>query len=101
MTGHHVYKVVWTSVIEQVLHLEAEDGNQHDKYPVAVMKNDQIIGHAPRCISRVSWYFLKNGGEIKCKITSKRKKGNGLEVLCIYIYKGPPRIACRLSRLVL
>ena len=51
VTGHYIYKVVWTPIFKQVLHLEAKDGNQHDKYAGAVMNNDQIIGHAPCCIS--------------------------------------------------
>ena len=38
--------------MEQILHLEAEDGNHHDKYAEAVVENDQIIGHVSR-ISRV------------------------------------------------
>ena len=25
VTGHHVYKVVWIPIVEEVLHLEAED----------------------------------------------------------------------------
>ena len=73
VTGHHVYKVVWTPIVEQVLHLEAEDGNQRDKYTVAVMKNYQIIGHVPRCISP-SFVLLLEEWRRTC----------------------PPRIACRL-----
>ena len=38
VTGHHVYKIAWTPAIKEVPHLEAEDGNQHDKYAGAVMK---------------------------------------------------------------
>ena len=26
VTGHHVYKGVWTPIVEKVFHLEAEDG---------------------------------------------------------------------------
>ena len=37
VTGHHVYKVVCTPTFKQV-HLEAEDGNQYDKYAGAVTK---------------------------------------------------------------
>ena len=36
--GHHLYKVVWTPIIEEVLQLEVEDSNQNDKYAGAVMK---------------------------------------------------------------
>ena len=49
VTGHHVYKVIPT--IEEVLHLGAEGGSQHDKYTGAILKSDQIVGHVPRCMS--------------------------------------------------
>ena len=49
VTVHHIYKFVWTPIIKEVLHLEAEDGNQH-KYAGAAMKNNQIVGQVPSCI---------------------------------------------------
>ena len=48
-----MYKVVWSPVIEEILHSEVEDGNQGEKYAVGVMINDQIVEHVSR-ISRVS-----------------------------------------------
>ena len=42
LTEHHIYELIWTPIIEEILHLEAEDGNQHDKYTVAVMKKKTI-----------------------------------------------------------
>uniref|UniRef100_A0A1X7UNS1 HIRAN domain-containing protein n=1 Tax=Amphimedon queenslandica TaxID=400682 RepID=A0A1X7UNS1_AMPQE len=100
ITGHHVYKTVWTPVIGEELHTEVEDDNEHDKYAVAVMKSNGIVGHMPRSLSRISWYFLKNGGKIQGKVTGKRRKGNGLEVPCIYYYEGSPRTICKLRRLL-
>ena len=47
-----MYKIVWTPIIEEILHLEREDGNHHGNYAEAVMENDQRIGHVSR-ISRV------------------------------------------------
>ena len=32
LTQHHIYKFVWTPTIKEILHLEAEDSNLHDKY---------------------------------------------------------------------
>ena len=69
-----------------------EDGNQHNKYTVAVIKNAEVVGYMPHSISRMSWHFLKHGGEIKRKIASKMKKGNGLEAPCIFNYSGPLRV---------
>ena len=73
--GHHVYKTVWTPFIGQELSLKAEDGNAH---AVAVMKDGSVVGHIPRSLSTVSWYFLKRGGHISCRVTGRRKLGVGL-----------------------
>ena len=53
--------MVWTPIIKEILHLEAEDNNQHDKYAASVMKNDQIVGRECR-IPLGLWQALKNGG---------------------------------------
>ncbi len=98
--GHHIYKSSWTPVLGEELLLKREEGNQHDEYAVAVLRNGAVVGHMPRCISRVSWFFLRRGGKISCKITGKRKLGVGLEVPCVYMYTGSARMARKLSRLL-
>ena len=50
--GHHIYQKSWRPVIEEPLTVEREEINQHDDYAVAVMKNKDIVGHAPRSVSR-------------------------------------------------
>ena len=84
--GHHIYKEIWTPAIGEVLHLREEDDNEHDEHAVAVVKASCVIGHVPRAMSRVCWFFLRRGGQIKCEITGHRKYGNGLEVPCVYIF---------------
>ena len=78
--GHHIYKSVWIPFIGEELVVEAKDSNEHDKNAVAVKKDSCVIGHVPRCISRVSWFYLKRGGRILCCVTGKRKLGVSLEV---------------------
>ena len=41
--GHHVYKSVWTPEVGE--ELSTEDGNEHDKYAVAVIKDGYVVGH--------------------------------------------------------
>uniref|UniRef100_A0A1X7U355 HIRAN domain-containing protein n=1 Tax=Amphimedon queenslandica TaxID=400682 RepID=A0A1X7U355_AMPQE len=53
ITGHHVYKTVWTPIISEELHTEVEDDNGHNKYAVAVMKSNGIVGHMPRFLSQI------------------------------------------------
>ncbi len=100
VTGHHVYKTNWTPSIGEVLALQTEEDNHHDKFAVSVMKDGEIVGHLPRCLSKISFYFLKRGGEINCTVVGKRKKGKGLEVPCLYIYAGPSTIVRKLERLL-
>ena len=98
VTGHHVYKTVWTPFIGEILGTEQEQAtNVHDRYAVSVMKKGKIVGHMPRTISKVSWHFLQHGGVINCKITGKRREGNGLEVPCQYSFVGTKKIVQKLS----
>ena len=48
-----------------------EAGIHHDKYAVAVTKENsgEVIGHIPRNISHTSWYFIKSKGEITGEVT--------------------------------
>ena len=43
VTGHHVYKVVWTPFVE--LFSGVADDNQNNKYTVAIIKNDEVVGN--------------------------------------------------------
>ena len=51
--GYHVYKDVWEAAIGEVLVCEREPRNAEDRYAVAVKKDETIVGHLPRNLSRV------------------------------------------------
>lgn len=90
--GHHIYKTIWTPVLEE-LTLQTEDGNEHDKPAVAIMKEGCIVGHVPCSIAKVfCFFFLKRGGEITYQVIGKRKLGVGLEVPCMYLYSVSARM---------
>ena len=55
--GHHIYKSIWTPVVGGILMLKTEDGNSYDAHAVAVIKDGCVVGHVPRSISNVSWFF--------------------------------------------
>ena len=97
--GHHVFKDIWTPYITEELRLEVEEDNQHDRHAVAVIKNDVIVGHMPRVFARVSFFYLQKGGIIKAIITGHRRRGNGLEVPCDYIFTGSPRLIKKIKEL--
>ena len=98
--GHHVYKTVWTPVIEEQLYLEQEYSNPYDDFAVAVIKDHQIVGHIPENFAMITWHFISHGGSVYCRITGRRKKGKGLEVPCKYIYCGPSKHVKKLKKLL-
>ena len=98
--GHHIYKKVWMPSVGEVL-LVKEEGNEHDRFAVSVMKDRFIVGHAPRELSKLFTHFLNHEGEITARITGHRRLGNGLEVPCCYIFTGEKKLVKKLKELVL
>ena len=43
--GHHAYKTIWTPLLGETLEVRREDDNDHDEYPVAIIRREVIIGH--------------------------------------------------------
>ena len=86
--GHHVYKTLWTPITDEELFIQTED-NTFDRFTVAVLKDGVIVGHVPRELARICWYFLqKRHSTMICKITGPQKlsevEGKGLVVPCVY-----------------
>ena len=41
-----------------------------DKFAIALVNNDSVtVGHIPKFMSKLTYFFLKHGGHIKCEIT--------------------------------
>ena len=62
-----------------------DPSNSFDSYAIAVEKDETIIGHLPRKVSRVSNLFLKRGGRINCTVTGGHRHSTdmpqgGLEI---------------------
>ena len=77
VTGHHVYKAVWSPFIGESLNTQ--------------MELDNVQGHVPREISRYCSFVLNSGGTMDATVTGAREnsRGNGMEVPCKYKLKGP------------
>ena len=73
--GYHVYKDLWDVLIG-----EGERGpfNDADRYAVAVLKDDTVVGHIPRKISQICSLFLARGGAIVCTPTGRRRYSSDL-----------------------
>ena len=69
--GYHIYKDMWSSTVGEHLIFEREMLYLTDRYSVAVLKDDVIIGHLPRVISRMidiaNTCSLKGPLKRKCK----------------------------------
>ena len=42
--GYHVYQDIWEAAVDEELVCRPERSNAHDRYAVAVMKNDLVVG---------------------------------------------------------
>ena len=70
--GYHIYKDVWSAVIDEKFPCKREDGNRFDPFAVAVCNGDIVIKHVPRKISSVCSLYIRQGGEIHCRVTGSR-----------------------------
>lgn len=71
--GHYVYKDVWNAVQGDVLECARGTNNRHDPYAVAVLKDDNIVGHLPRKISASCALFIRRSGVITCTVNGSRR----------------------------
>ena len=86
ITGHHVYKRIWTPKIGEKLHCEREPTNRYDPNAVTVMKEGKVVG---RVAKEHAAYFnkcLREGKTVVAQVTGKRenRRGNGLKVPAIF-----------------
>ena len=59
-----MYLRVWTPHVGEILGTRNEAGNHHNRFAVAVLRDDCIVGHIPCAVSKTAWYFLEQGGEV-------------------------------------
>ena len=67
--GRHIYKQIWRPLIGEILTLEREKGNNHDKFAVSLLKHTTFLGHVPQEFPWVFWHFLRHGEAITCEVT--------------------------------
>ena len=46
--GRHICKQIWRPLVGEILTLEREEGNNHDKFAISLLKHATILGHVPR-----------------------------------------------------
>ena len=95
-----MYKSIWTPYVGEVLPARVEEGNEEDRYTVAVLKGNIAVGCVPCNFSRTFYFFLRHRGSIECRITGHRKFRVGLKVLCTYTLSGKTKYVKRLVKLL-
>ena len=50
--SHHTHGNIWTPTLVEKLATNTELKNRHDKYVVKVLKDNEILGHIPRDLSK-------------------------------------------------
>ncbi len=82
--GYHAYLHNTSVQIGEMFACEIELDNPHDKYAVAVKKqNGMLVGHVPKELSRPFNKFLREYGDLEAECIGHRMnagKGNGVEI---------------------
>ena len=84
--GHHVYKTIWVAAVGEVLICRREPINSADRYVVAVLKEETIIGHLLQKTLKVRSLFLRRGGSICYKVTGSRRYSSDLPQAGLGVY---------------
>lgn len=103
--GYHVYGSIWIPTEEEKLQTKQEFGNVMDRYAVALLKDDVVVGHVPREMSKTVWNFLKHGGSLYCEVTDSKRRysqvAGGLEIECKLVFSSrDPLLMGRLQQLL-
>ena len=91
MIFHKTFHVVHENCDEN-FGLKSENENQHDKFLVAIVLGERVVGHVPKNLRKIFHQFMKIPNcTIGCKVTGKRVNrgaGYGLEIPVQYRFIG-------------
>ena len=94
--GYYIYNwTQWTAEIGSILTSEPEKGPGAlvgDKYAITIISNNQTVGHVPKFLSKLAFFFLKHGATLTVKVTGERRYSfdlpqEGMEIPAEFIYK--------------
>ena len=93
LRGYHAYMdISIPKVNDENFCLKSENENQHDKFAVAIVLEERIVGHVPKNLGQIFHQFMKIPNcTIGCKVTGKRVNrgvGCGLEIPVQYRFIG-------------
>ena len=87
--GYHIYKETWTPRKNQLLHCfkdNREVALQHDEYSIGIYDDLNLVGHAPKEISKLLHQFLDadRKNKVVVNVSGKKRKELGLVIPGIY-----------------
>ena len=93
--GHHVYQKEWEAEIGSKLTAQYETrpgALVQDKYAIALKQKDVIVGHIPKFLSKITYFYLKHGGDLLVEIIGKRRYSRYLpqgkmELPVLYVFE--------------
>ena len=94
--GFHAWKQNWDPVLLRRYSCNTKENSKHDEYTVAVVNDDEVVGHVPLPLSKVMSIFLKlTGSHMEEEVTGKYVNlgaGYGLEKPCKYHVSGQEKV---------
>ena len=92
----HYYRKSWLPETEQTLNCFHKEGNTFDRFSIKVCGKDknEIVGHQPMEISRVTKFLLDRGANVSAKLTSTHYRRSplvqgGIEIPCVVTVSMP------------
>ena len=63
-----------------------------NKFAIALKQKDVIVGHIPKFLSKITYFYLKHGGDLLVEIIGKRQYSRdlpqgGMELPALYVFK--------------
>ena len=97
--GFHYYRKSWLPEPEQTLNCFRKEGNTFDRFAIKVCEKDknEIVGHLPMEISRVTKFLLDRGANVSAKLTSTHYRRSplvqgGIEISCVVTVSMPSTV---------
>ena len=90
LRGHHVYESNWDAKT-RTCHEKRPSALVEDKYAMTSKLKDTTVGHVPKFLSKITYFFLKLGGNLVVKITGQRRYSQdlnqgGMELPGTYVF---------------
>ena len=103
--GYHVYKDIWSAVLDEELPCQLELSNLVDPFGIGVMKEGTVVDHVPWKISSVCSLFLQRNGSIVCRVVghgrfSEDLPQGGLEIPCTMTFEGEAKLTAKANKLI-